>query len=846
MSVSAYIHRRLVDLLEENRVVVWYDDEGTMCALAVQFSAPHCQLVNTSASTLKLRREADRIFRGLNDPDNATLKNQNVLIYCPRRRGRTDEQRCEDPFEVFAVFGAVFGDKESESLQSLARQAMPERAAEIDRLFAEGHPTLSMLDNLQAGQSFPLLQDCLGSDTPLDVAAQVLCVQGTVAKIAATPGVMDELLRLLHNEYSYTPPPRASKVEPRLEPFAPYVLLSEFAVDLGEPLPDALASTPVAPVQHKDRIFALCDRMRRSNDTRDGYIDLAQRLEAQLRMRDIFRDYDKLGSRDTFPFEERHYLHHVQSFVEAGKLSDARKVIEIRRGSVWSTLGERAVLWKAAERCVEFLEAIEMCGPHLVDESKVVLDHIAAYIDRDHGLWCVDRQQRLVEQGAANCAEDAEIERVVDLCRRRYREFADQVQARFLKAVQRDGWPPEGIMRQSQIFDRHVAPVLQGGGKVVYFLADALRYEMGHDLGMTLADTGTVRVEACVSSLPTVTPFGMAALMPGADSTYKIVMKGNELVPAIGDQLLPGSKERMALLKSRYGDRFADITLEQVMSLNPKKPPKGIANAELLVVRTQELDSYGESMNLYQARKHMSGILGEFVTATNRLSKLGFTTFIFAADHGHVLLPEVLAGDTVSKPPGEWALVKRRSLLGHSTGSASGVIVLKTEHLGMHAPVPEMAVATGSRVFKSGSGYFHEGMSLPECVLPVVMLHVAPVPDSSAMGTEVSLHYRSDRFTSRVIGLRVFFNSLFDASLVIRLEAYDGSGSKAKVVGEAADCDARDPVTGLITLQRGQRTQIPLRLDDDFEGRAIEVRAIDASGSGVVLARLQLRNAMMM
>jgi hypothetical protein len=193
MSVSAHIHRYLVGILEESRVVVWYNGEGTMRELAMQFTAPNCQLVDTSESTLKSRREADRIFRGLNDPDNARLKNQNLLIYCPRRRGRTDEQRCEDPFEVFAVFGAVFGDKESESLQSLARQAMPERAAEIDRLFAAGHPTLSMLDNLQAGQSFPLLQDCLGSGAPSDIAAQVLCVQGTMAKITVTPGVMDEL-----------------------------------------------------------------------------------------------------------------------------------------------------------------------------------------------------------------------------------------------------------------------------------------------------------------------------------------------------------------------------------------------------------------------------------------------------------------------------------------------------------------------------------------------------------------------------------------------------------------------------------------------------------------------------
>ena len=206
MSVSAYIHGHLVDLLEESRVVVWYDGEGTMRELAVGFKASNCQLVDTSESILKSRREADRIFRGLNDPDNAKLKNQNLLIYCPRRRGRTDEQRCEDPFEAFAVFGTAFGDKASESLQSLARQAMPDRTAEINRLFESGHPTLSMLDNLKAGQSFPLVKDCLDTDAALDVAAQVLCVTRTIEKIAEAPGVIDELLRLLHNEYGYAPP----------------------------------------------------------------------------------------------------------------------------------------------------------------------------------------------------------------------------------------------------------------------------------------------------------------------------------------------------------------------------------------------------------------------------------------------------------------------------------------------------------------------------------------------------------------------------------------------------------------------------------------------------------------
>ena len=54
---------------------------------------------------------------------------------------------------------------------------------------------------------------------------------------------------------------------------------------------------------------------------------------------------------------------------------------------------------------------------------------------------------------------------------------------------------------------------------------------------------------------------------------------------------------------------------------------------------------------------------------------------------------------------------------------------------------------------------------------------------------------------------------------------------KAKRVGEAADCDARDPTTGHISLKRGKETQIPLRLNDSFDGDKIEARAIETDGT---------------
>ena len=845
MSVSAYIHRQLVDLLEERRVVVWYDTDGGLSELATKFTAPNCLVVDTTDSTLRARREADRIVTGLNNPDDAELKHKHLLVYCPRKRQQHDDDRCEDPFEVFAAFGTTFGDKEAETLQSLARQALPDRVAEIDRLFEEGRPTLSMLDNLKAGDSFPLIKDCLGTESPVDVVAKVLCVKGTVGKIAETPGVIDELQRLLHNEYGYSPPPRVSKVDKKLEPLAAYSLLSEFIFDLQTSLPDALTDLTIAAPDHKERIFALCDRMRKNDDYREGYIALAQRLEGELKLRELFQDCDQLGMRDTFPFEEQRYLKRVPALAQARELDGASEIISARRMSVWSSVGERAVLWKVAERCIEFLKTAKLCQTQIAEPSQPLKEHIAAYVSREDGLWLLDRHQRLVEHGAANCAEHDEIEPLIELCRNEYFTIAGKTQDSFLDAVVRDGWPPESQSRHTQTFERHVSPILQDGGRVAYFLVDSMRYEMGHDLGASLEETGSVRVESSVSILPTVTPFGMAALMPGAETSWKIVEKGTDLVPSVGGTPLPGVKERTALLKSRFGDRYADATLEDVLTMKEKRPPKQIAKAELVVVRTQEMDSYGEVMNLYQARKHMSGILGELVTATNRLAKLGYTHFIYAADHGHVLLPEIAAGDAIKKPAGEWPLEKRRCLIGHSTGPASGVSIIKTDKLGIDVPVPEMAVATGYRVFKAGAGYFHEGISLQECVLPVVVLTAATARGAASDSSNVNIRYRADSFTSPVIGLKVFYSSLLRDPLTIRLEAYDGSGAKAKLVGEAADCDARDPNTGHITLNQGE-TQVPLRLDIGFEGPNVEIRAIDATGPGVVLDRKKLKNNMMM
>jgi hypothetical protein len=844
VSLTAYLKKRLTDLLEEKRVVVWYDGEEAFGEIARIFRAPNSTVILTQESRIRSRRQADEVLSRLNDSNQAPMdKNANLLIYCPWPRGRTEDQRREDPFESFALIGTAYGDKEAEIFQSLARQALPGREREIDRLFTEARPTLALIEGLGKTVRYPLLQEALGSDSLIEVTTQLLCGKGPATTLESVAGASNELLRLLQAGLGFVQPARVTALESILEHLGRYVLFSEFAMDLQGALPDQLTAVARAPEDYRQTIYSICDRMRMSDDARDCYITLAGRVQKALRLAELASNLPHLGVRDTFPFEEKAYLQRLESLAKAGNLTEARRVANQRRQSVWRYIPERALIWKLAERCVDFLIAAEAWSSQASKIPNTVRDLVQAYTAAD-GFWQTDRQQRLVEQGAAACAEDDEIGGLIAFCRQRYAEVVGSAQSVFLRSVEREGWPPEGILRQTQVFDRYVAPELEDRNKVVYFLVDSMRYEMGRDLGGTLESFGSVTVSSAITILPTTTPCAMAALMPGADGVYSLVEDRNEIVPAIAGRILRNSADRMELIREIYGDRFRDFPLGDLLSMPQKKLQAAIGDADLVVVRTQEIDALGEGPSLYLARKLMSDIIGDVRTATDRLAGLSFGTFVYAADHGHVLLPEIAPGSIAQQPPGEWKMVKRRSLLGSSISRSPGVTIMLAPHLGITGPVKEYAVPSGLTAFVTGHGYFHEGLSLQECLVPVVVLKVRGVRPVGAGREDVEIRYRSDRFTSRVVGVKLWFNSLLSDSLTVRVEAYDGSGPKAKLVGEAADCEARDPATRLVTLNKGTETQVPVRIKDDFTGANVEIRATDAA-TGVVFHRLKLKSSLM-
>ncbi len=251
-----------------------------------------------------------------------------------------------------------------------------------------------------------------------------------------------------------------------------------------------------------------------------------------------------------------------------------------------------------------------------------------------------------------------------------------------------------------------------------------------------------------------------------------------------------------------------------------------------------------ENLSSWRARKYLSDVIGEMADVVRRLATIGFTHFVISADHGHVLVHEIPPGDIVPKPSGEWLKVKRRSLLGRALSTGPGVVVFKARDVGIQGDPEEICVPRRFKVFSAGDSYFHEGISLQEATVPVVVVHVRGSVASQGK-REIAIRYRSDRFTSRVIGLKVEYTGLaFGEPVRVRIEAYDGPSPKAKRAGEAADCEARDERTHEVTLEPGKEIPVPVLIDPDFSGSGVEIRAIDPQ-TGVVWAKCGLKNALL-
>lgn len=816
----------------EARCLMIYDPDRRYRDLAVALAGDSREVIDVAGSIIEQREAAAEALARL-----AQGVTNSVIVWAPLAKPRDADDKQKDPFAVFAEVGDVFPKGDGDEYAAICRRAKPDHIAEINRLFADGIPSFDMVDALDAGGSWPKLRTLLGVSSAREILVAFLSPTPKQADALKDDGAWsDELRDFVVRTLGYKFKTKGITRQPLADELWRLLLFSELVFDSSGEIPNGLEGVARAGNEAKEMVFDVCTHLRKYDDYKESYKTRAEEVEKELQLPDRIRVMKQLGTRDTFACEERAFFDRMVELAKNQQIDAAKEICESRRKSIWLTREDRLAEWTLADRALDLLSAVGLSSAARFPSLEAMIGH---YSTKGRDL---DRFHRELEQAANQVGEHHEgVETLLALSRNAYTKAAEAMQAEFVRLVQAEAWPvTNGVMLSNRkLFDRKVAPFLEAGKKVAYFLVDSLRYELAVEIEKQLLDRWRVELVPSCAQLPSYTEIGMASLMPEAESALSLAKESDTLVTTLAGKSATTPATRFSYLVSRKGDQCADCDLDELLK---QKRPRFPDTTRLLVVRTRDIDVLA-----HQSPRHvlevMPGLLRQIIQGLTKVAGLGFEHAVIATDHGFLFLRDNEPGNVVPKPPGNWLVQKSRCLLGEGEANAH-TLVFKAADMGIPGPVRNYAVPRSLGAFVQGELYYHEGLSLQECVVPCMTIELvsAEKPDRVVAVPRLSLNYkqgRTDKITTRrpvldLARVQELFPEASDREFSV--EAFDTSG---KLVGAAAGGQTVNPATGCVRVKPGEVISVSLKMDDDFVG-SFKVRVLDPS-TGAQYAELSLK-----
>ncbi|MBU5638828.1 PglZ domain-containing protein [Geomonas sp. Red69] len=825
MSISEFLKSYIfLPRLRQKGCLVVYDPDLRYRDICLEMAKETLTVIDATESGLVSRSAALLELRSFGNPN--TTK-EGVLVYVPVHAPITDEEKQHDPFALYSACGGLFPDGAGDEYEQICLRAKPDHSTEIRRVFTENpNPSFAVIDAIAGGVNWPNLRALLKVDSANDILFALLAPSSSQENsLKGDDTWVQEARDFLRLTLGLELKTRAKSWTAIAEEVWRFLLFSEFVFDLPGALPASLAPVPRAAEAAEPMVEYICERLRSDLRTQSYYIDRAEQIERDLELPASCSSIEDLGERDTFPFEERTLLKQAITSLMNDDLDRVRTILVRRKNSVWLGKGESQSQWGLVDAALSLVGVCSdydrQLGEHVRSQSEL-LDFYAGSL-RD-----VDRKQREFEQVISAFHDfDDTLSEVVHYARSCYRKLSEKVQTVFIKHLETQGWPPAGRVSNAEVFDRFIAPRLQERGrKIAYLMVDALRYELGVALENRLSEDGPVELHSAYAQLPTVTIVGMASLLPNAAVGLALCQEGDSLVPMIDGAPVGSVSQRMGFLRSRLGDRFAEMRLDDFVR---SKKVDIASTVDLLVLRSVEIDDFLET-NPESTLKLIPDTISRIRATLHKLRDKGFHEVVIATDHGFYLNAQAEAGDVCSRPGGSWSVSNYRSMLGQG-GSDSNSLILPCEKAGIRGDYKSFATPRSMAPYRSGLLYFHGGVSLAEAVVPVLVVKLESTSKQNARQFSVELSYKggAKRITTlrpvvEVIPLAEGLFSL-DSDFEILLEAQDVKGN---VVGEAKPGGAVNPATRTITLKPGKRESITLCMLDGFEGK-FTVKALDPS-----------------
>ena len=397
---------------------------------------------------------------------------------------------------------------------------------------------------------------------------------------------------------------------------------------------------------------------------------------------------------------------------------------------------------------------------------------------RDH-YWQADDQMLKALAFALSASQQVLVQQILALI---YTPWLDEVTCNFQGVVKSKGYPGSNQVNEATA-EYAVA------GEVVFFV-DGLRYDIAQRLNQALQRLGAVTLSANWAALPSVTATAKAAVTPVHNR-----LTGRTTDRDFEPSLLDDDKDFSAYYLKKFLQEKGWQYLEEGDSGDP---------ASNAWVQSGDIDKEGHVKGLKLAAR-IDTLLAEVVERVEELLSAGWRKIRIVTDHGWMLTPAPMVKVELAKHLTEtrWS---RCAVIKDSVDSGY-------QQVGWYwNSSVSIAMAPGACSFKAGQHYDHGGLSLQECLTPVIEVRStqAPVTTSAISATLSDLRW---------------------LGLTCKVQAQTSAeGVLAVLRTHPADPDSE--ITKRKPLKEGKCT---LLVDDQYEGTSAVLVLLD--GQGNVLAK---------
>lgn len=277
------------------------------------------------------------------------------------------------------------------------------------------------------------------------------------------------------------------------------------------------------------------------------------------------------------------------------------------------------------------------------------------------------------------------------------------------------------IPMQRRFYNRYLGG--KNRAKTVVLISDALRYEVGMELMEVLskdANCASIKMDAMLAGLPSITKTGMAALLPHKQITIageKVLVDGKPTV---------STAQREVILTSADPDARC-YTYEDVERMGSAELSEAFRGVSTVYIYHNQIDARGDKQptenEVYVSCREA---INELFSLLIRLAKNKVAShFLITADHGFIYKRDQLTeSDKISASGTGIDFGGRRYAVSAQALDADGVTSYPLTAMFGNDDPRMVTVPLGADVFKAsgGSCYVHGGCSLQEMLVPVIEL----------------------------------------------------------------------------------------------------------------------------